>query len=615
MADRYWVGGTGSWDGTAGTKWATTSGGAGGASVPTSADDVYFDNNSGTGTVTIVGSRSCKKLDCGGYGSMPAFTGTLAGSSTPVLTVVEYIFLNTSMTVASSFPDLIINPTGYCQLDFRRKTINNLTINGVAGQRVVIGDLWNLTNLTINAPSSAGEYCVWFYYLRDTIDDPAIATTVSGVFTVAGSNGNKRIAIQGETDNASLTKTTYINAASVSLTDVDFVTISGSGAASPFTGTRLGKLTSDVSNITTDTPKTVYWSLLAGGDFTSNAWATTSGGTPATTNFPLPQDTLVIDNAGLTTGNTITLPTIASIGSGLNNNEYKSYAVPSINFTRTNAFVLEIPSGDMFYYGTTFSLPSSTSTSGTGRIVFEKRSSDINIGFNGASSLFGVFIKTWTNTTNITSNISCGLFSCGARTFNTNNYDIICTSFGVTTSNNNPSANLGSSTITVTGGGASFSFSNPFPTFTFNAGTSTIILADTSTSTKTFAGGGFTFNNVVFGAGGGDCTYTITGSNTFNSLTSNKTSAFTVSLTAGTTQTVKTFGLNGSSGNVMTLQGSTSSRATLVQSTGNSITINHATIKNISASPTQTWYANNSTDAGNNVNITFLPRSTFLAFF
>lgn len=43
MADRYWVGGTATWDNTAGTKWSTTSGGAGGASVPTSSDNVYFD--------------------------------------------------------------------------------------------------------------------------------------------------------------------------------------------------------------------------------------------------------------------------------------------------------------------------------------------------------------------------------------------------------------------------------------------------------------------------------------------------------------------------------------------------------------------------------------------
>ena len=32
MADRYWVGGSATWDNTAGTKWSTTSGGPGGAS-------------------------------------------------------------------------------------------------------------------------------------------------------------------------------------------------------------------------------------------------------------------------------------------------------------------------------------------------------------------------------------------------------------------------------------------------------------------------------------------------------------------------------------------------------------------------------------------------------
>lgn len=56
MANRYWVGGTGTWNTSNTTNWSATSGGAGGASVPTSADLVYFDANSGTGTVTILGT-------------------------------------------------------------------------------------------------------------------------------------------------------------------------------------------------------------------------------------------------------------------------------------------------------------------------------------------------------------------------------------------------------------------------------------------------------------------------------------------------------------------------------------------------------------------------------
>lgn len=75
MANRYWVGGTASWDGTAGTKWALTDGGAGGEAEPTSADDVFFTAASGAVTVTIASTvRSCLSLNFTG------FTGTLAGS-------------------------------------------------------------------------------------------------------------------------------------------------------------------------------------------------------------------------------------------------------------------------------------------------------------------------------------------------------------------------------------------------------------------------------------------------------------------------------------------------------------------------------------------------------
>lgn len=58
MANRYWVGGTATWDGTAGSKWALTSGGAGGQAVPTSSDDVFFDAGSGTCTVTTSGTTT-----------------------------------------------------------------------------------------------------------------------------------------------------------------------------------------------------------------------------------------------------------------------------------------------------------------------------------------------------------------------------------------------------------------------------------------------------------------------------------------------------------------------------------------------------------------------------
>ena len=51
MADRYWVGGSGAWSSVSTTNWSATSGGSGGASVPTSNDNVFFDQ-AGTYTVT-----------------------------------------------------------------------------------------------------------------------------------------------------------------------------------------------------------------------------------------------------------------------------------------------------------------------------------------------------------------------------------------------------------------------------------------------------------------------------------------------------------------------------------------------------------------------------------
>jgi hypothetical protein len=53
MATYFWVGGSGTWNGSSTTNWAATSGGAGGAGVPNNTDTVNFDANSGTGTVSV----------------------------------------------------------------------------------------------------------------------------------------------------------------------------------------------------------------------------------------------------------------------------------------------------------------------------------------------------------------------------------------------------------------------------------------------------------------------------------------------------------------------------------------------------------------------------------
>jgi len=105
MANRYWVtGGTGNWNST--TNWSTASGGASGASVPSSSDAALFDASSGSGTATLDISPTIQTLTCTG------FTGTLAfGTNTITLNSTGTIFTGaTTMTVTGTPLIICTNP-------------------------------------------------------------------------------------------------------------------------------------------------------------------------------------------------------------------------------------------------------------------------------------------------------------------------------------------------------------------------------------------------------------------------------------------------------------------------------------------------------------------------
>ena len=72
----FWVGGTGTWDTSTSTHWSSTSGGAGGAGVPTSTTPVVFDANSGTGITNTSGTISCSSINCTGFAGILGFNDT-----------------------------------------------------------------------------------------------------------------------------------------------------------------------------------------------------------------------------------------------------------------------------------------------------------------------------------------------------------------------------------------------------------------------------------------------------------------------------------------------------------------------------------------------------------
>lgn len=652
MASRFWVGGTASWDATAGTKWATTSGGAGGASVPTSADDVFFDAASGAVTVTVT-SASCNNL------TFTGFTGTFAGTAA--------ISINASLTASSGMTwthsgTLSFGGSGAQTITSAGKTLGPITINGLtlsytlqdslissgaitltAGtfttnnynvtasslsssnsntRTINLGsstvtlsaptplELTNGTNLTFNAgtstiscsgansqinSSTTGATGQTFYNL--TLTNTSLTTpqiygsnvfnnltvsgrisagisslvlsdnqTINGTLTLsAGANAACRTFVQSNTIGTTRTLTC---AAVASLTDIDFRDITIAGAAvsgGNLTGTRLGNCKGN-SGITFDAPKTVY--KVSGTSWSAtNGWATSSGGTGATANFPLVQDTIVYDN---------NFPNSSeSMGA--------AYNVGTLNMSaRTNALTFTTFPGT--FYGDWLN-GSGTTLSGTTVLTFAGRGSQ-NITSAGKTFTQALTINTPGGSVTLqdalTTNRSTGTaLTVAAGTFDANNYNVSLTgaTSGVSSSFTTVrTIKIGTGTWTLAGTTGWNCSDGTNLTIT---GTGTISL--TSASAKTFAGGGVQTYPTINQGGAG--TLTFISSNKFKGLTN--TAIGSILFTGGTTNIFDSFTISGAVANLLTLSSTNTTQATLQKSTA--------------------WQMGLlSTDSGNNTGLSFL---------
>jgi hypothetical protein len=150
MANRYWVGGTATWDGTALLKWALTSGGVGGQAVPTSADTVFFDANSGANTVTIgAGTAVCSTL------TMTGFTGTLAfGTNSVTVAGAGTIYTGDTTYSVSGTPLILITNTSSTARTINPAIVteaNSISFNVNAGSGVFrIQNTHAVKNLTFS---------------------------------------------------------------------------------------------------------------------------------------------------------------------------------------------------------------------------------------------------------------------------------------------------------------------------------------------------------------------------------------------------------------------------------------------------------------------------------
>jgi hypothetical protein len=134
MANRFWVGGTGTWGNASTAFWSTTDGGGGGASIPGTGDVAIFNANSGGGTVTVDSPNGAGVVTVQQI-TMGAFTGTL-----------DFATNDNNVTLSTQFSG---TGSGARTLNMGDGTWT-LTNTGA----VTIWDVGTATNFTLNANSS-----------------------------------------------------------------------------------------------------------------------------------------------------------------------------------------------------------------------------------------------------------------------------------------------------------------------------------------------------------------------------------------------------------------------------------------------------------------------------
>jgi fibronectin-binding autotransporter adhesin len=195
------------------------------------------------------------------------------------------------------------------------------------------------------------------------------------------------------------------------------------------------------------------------------------------------------------------------------------------------------------------------------------------------------------------------VISLTSGTFNAATYNVTLSGTGAGTAFNSS----GSTTRTIAVGSGTWSFSgagtvwNCASTGLTVTGTGTISL--TSASAKTFAGGGVNYSGITLNQGGAGA-LTITGNNTFKTITNTYSATGATSIALGaTTQTLtQPWTATGEAGRVLTISGtSAASPATLIFSgAGTAANVDYLAIFNVRAyNLTDTWYAGaNSTNGG-----------------
>ena len=316
----YWVGGAGTWDLTTTTNWAATSGGTGGAGVPANTTAVIFDNNSGTGTVTINGG----------------VCGDLTLTST-----VSAVTLAPTTSGLSIYGNVLIQGTG--------ATISGsaaITFAAVTSKTITTGGETFDCPVTFN-----GVAGTWVLQDNMVVGSTRTTTLTNGTLDLNGKNFSTGIFSSINTNTRALISLT---AATVNITSASTGTVWSIGFTSTMTGSN--NITVDITGNNAGTSKDVD-----AGDFTnaSNAFNFTLGGNGTQ---------IVLTNGGVINNLTITNTTCNIVAGG-------STIYGNLNVAGTGPFMYNSnPTPPAFKFA---------STSGTKTITTNGEPLNLSIEFNG----------------------------------------------------------------------------------------------------------------------------------------------------------------------------------------------------------------------------------------
>lgn len=600
-ASYFWVAiagvGTGTWDNTLTTNWATSSGGAPGAGPPTSSDTATFDSNSGTGTVTIASTAATSALAFGAANITTSFSGNVTFGT---VTITAGTFVTGANT--HSFTSLA-STSGTRTLTLDGSTINITGASGTPWNIATAGALtFSATGSTVNLNGGAAGGSLLAICGGTSVTYGTFSITGAGIWTVQGatfaafsytSTTNKTDSISLSSDvtiaaagtltlagnsvvNRAFVKSSVLgtqrtisvpSGATVTLTNVDFQDFASAGTFGTWTGTSLGDCLGN-SGITFDASTTqTYTGVVADSWSTAARW---------TSRVPLPQDDVVV-GAGATNTIGMNMPRVGR------NIDFSNKGSGNVSYGQTPNTIF----GNI-------ALQLSGSVSGTNALTLAGRGAH-TITSNGKSFPQPVTMAAFSGSYTLQDNFSGVVFTSTNGTINLQSFTMSLTSQFAINSGGTVSGSASSTVEIANTSGNSWNCTSILATVSNFYGL--IKLTGNVAGSITFAGSGKTYpGNLWWSSTNSTGTMVITGANTFADFKIDGTTARTVTLPASTTTTVSTFTKSNDTAGQLTslISSSGGTPATLAKASGTTI-LNYMSIKDITATGGN-WYACYSTD-------------------